>query len=196
MEENQMNVQIRRWGQGVGFYLFVSVFCILTVSPAALFANSIVGWGWNDSGQATPPDGNNFIAIAAGGAHSLALKSDGSIVTWGGQTKVPDGNNFIAIAAGKGHSLALKSDGSIVAWGENCPGQATPPDGNNLIAIAAGGGHSLALRSGGGPPLCQYVLAGDLNNDCKVDMLDFVIMANNWLVDCYADPNNPSCVPK
>ena len=112
-----MNVQIRRWGQGVGFYLFVSFFCILTVSPAALFANSIVGWGWNDSGQATPPDGNNFIAIAAGGAHSLALKSDGSIVTWGGQTKVPDGNNFIAIAAGKGHSLALKSDGSIVGWG-------------------------------------------------------------------------------
>jgi hypothetical protein len=33
MEENRMNVQIRRWGRGVGFYLFVSVFCILTVSP-------------------------------------------------------------------------------------------------------------------------------------------------------------------
>ena len=173
---------------------------------------SIVAWGSNTDeegnyyGQATPPDGNNFIAIAAGCSHSLALKSDGSIVGWGsnyddsgnwaGQATPPDGNALLAIAAGWYHSLALKSDGSIVGWGDNSYGQATPPDGNNFIAIAAGGGHSLALRSGGGPPLCQYVLAGDLNNDCKVDMLDFVIMANNWLVDCYADPNNPSCVPK
>jgi alpha-tubulin suppressor-like RCC1 family protein len=26
---------------------------------------SIVGWGYNDSGQATPPRGNNYIAISA-----------------------------------------------------------------------------------------------------------------------------------
>ena len=44
---------------------------------------SIVGWGDNDYGQATPPAGNDFIAIAAGSYHSLALKSDGSIVGWG-----------------------------------------------------------------------------------------------------------------
>ena len=47
---------------------------------------SIVGWGYNDYGQATPPEGNDFIAIAAGYEHSLALKSDGSIVGWGVQS--------------------------------------------------------------------------------------------------------------
>ncbi|MHC4418394.1 MAG: hypothetical protein ACYSU6_07380, partial [Planctomycetota bacterium] len=61
-----------------------------------------------------PPDGNNFIAIAARGHHSLALKADGSIVGWGkndcGQATPPAGTGFIAIAAGYGgYSLALRA---------------------------------------------------------------------------------------
>jgi len=98
-----------------------------------------------------PPDGSDFVAIAAGGYHSLALKSDGSIVGWGyngsGRATPPDGNKFVAIAAGRYHSLALKSDGSIVGWGYNGSGRATPPDGNDFVAIAAGEGHSLALKT-------------------------------------------------
>ena len=118
----------------------------------------VVGWGLDVS---TTPDGNDFIAIAAGQGQDmvvsqefgLALKSDGSIVGWGdndyGQATPPAGNNFIAIAAGNLHSLALKSDGSIVGWGYNAYGGATPPTGNNFIAIAAGTLHSLALKSDG-----------------------------------------------
>jgi len=41
----------------------------------------------------TPPAGNDFVAIAAGGAHSLALKSDGSVVGWG--------NNWEGLAEGR-----------------------------------------------------------------------------------------------
>jgi RHS repeat-associated protein len=44
---------------------------------------SIVGWGCNDSGQATPPAGSDYVAIAAGAYHALALKQNGSIVGWG-----------------------------------------------------------------------------------------------------------------
>jgi len=31
---------------------------------------------------------------------------------------------------------------------------------------------------------CQKTLIGDLNDDCRVDLLDFAIMAENWLNDC------------
>ena len=76
----------------------------------------------NDYGQSVPPSGNDFNAIAAGLQHSIALKTDGSIVGWGlndyNQASPPDGNDFVAIAAGFEHSIALKRDGSIVCWGE------------------------------------------------------------------------------
>ncbi|MHC4756346.1 MAG: hypothetical protein ACYTBP_14515, partial [Planctomycetota bacterium] len=72
----------------------------------------IVGWGDNQYGQANSPDGNDFIAIAVGYWHSLALKADGSIVGWGwnwcGQATPPDGNDYVAIAAGNNNSLAIK----------------------------------------------------------------------------------------
>ena len=57
-------------------------------------AGSIVAWGNNGIGQLNVPAPNaDFIAIAAGGYHSLGLKSDGTIVAWGnnsyGELNVP-----------------------------------------------------------------------------------------------------------
>ncbi len=43
---------------------------------------------------------------------------------------------------------------------------------------------------------CGYELAGDMNDDCKVDFSDFAIMANNWLIDCDQTPEDPACAPK
>jgi len=140
--------------------LFAGILAVLVV-PGILRAGSVVGWGaggpgqsgWPHYGQASPPAGNDFVAIAARVDYSLALKSDGSIVGWGyngqGQASPPAGNNFIAISAGGNHSLALKSDGSIVGWGYNGQGQANPPSGNDFVAISAGGYYSLALKSDG-----------------------------------------------
>ena len=62
-----------------------------------------------DSGQCSVPIGlSGVTAIAAGFAHSLALKGDGTVVAWGcgsspndGQCSVPAGlSGVTAIAAG------------------------------------------------------------------------------------------------
>jgi hypothetical protein len=87
--------------------------------------------------------------------HSLALKSDGSIVSWGYDkynqvTDTPSDTGFVAIAAGSYHSLALKRDGSLISWGGDSYGQVSgTPAGTSFIAICCGSRHSLALKSDG-----------------------------------------------
>lgn len=126
---------------------------------------SITTWGNNQFGQRNPPTSlGDVMELAAGTAHSLALKTDGTVVAWGagqtynaasladrGQSMVPAGlANVTAIAAGYLHSLALKSDGTVVVWGDNDYGQTNLPALlNNVRSISAGAGHSLALRRDG-----------------------------------------------
>jgi PKD repeat protein len=117
---------------------------------------TIVGWGDNTAGAATPPSGlTGVTALSAGLGFSLALKSDGTVVGWGnnsyGQTTPPTGlTNVTAISAGQNHGLALRSDGTVIGWGDNSYGQATPPLGcTGVVAIAAGPYHCLALKSDG-----------------------------------------------
>jgi len=114
-------------------------------SLALTAAGTVIGWGNNNYGQATPPAGlSNITAIAAGYYHSLALKKDGTVVGWGlnsdHQVSVLSGlSNVVAIAGGGYHSLARKNDGKLVAWGQNTYGQTNVPRGLAYVnAIAAG----------------------------------------------------------
>ena len=50
-------------------------------TPLVTFAtDQVVAWGYN---PAVPPGLTNVAAVAGGGAHSLALKADGTVVAWG-----------------------------------------------------------------------------------------------------------------
>jgi hypothetical protein len=47
--------------------------------------------------------------------------------------------------------------------------------------MGAYGGTSEASKSYFGKPSCETIVAGDINGDCKVNFLDFWLMALHWL---------------
>ena len=54
------------------------------------------------------------------------------------------------------------------------------PNGG-YINMGAYGGTSEASKSYFGKPVCETIIAGDINGDCKVDELDWEIMMLHWL---------------
>ncbi len=73
-------------------------------------------------------------------------------------------------------------------------------------------GNDVGFRVAFVPHPCYYVVAGDLNDDCRVELIDFAQLASNWqisydindlaemaanwLINCNVNPGDPSCVPK
>ncbi|MCL1856770.1 MAG: hypothetical protein FWF84_03895, partial [Kiritimatiellaeota bacterium] len=124
-------------------------------------------------------EGARIKSIAAGLYHSVAVKTDGTLWTWGSNnlngllgndmtlfyhyvpTQIGEGGDWDSVAAGSTHTVALKSDGTLWAWGLNSSGQlgddtTTQRDiptqigtANDWAAIAAGGSHTVALKTDG-----------------------------------------------
>ncbi|MEX5307556.1 S-layer homology domain-containing protein [Kocuria sp. CPCC 205258] len=127
-------------------------------STLALRADGTVwGWGWNMYGELANPDAGglaempvrvggltNVVQIASAGRTNFALKSDGTIWSWGsnwnyllgtGQwqdnppvktpVRVPNLANapIASIEAGEESVYAVTRDGSVWAWGMNFEGQ-------------------------------------------------------------------------
>ena len=154
---------------------------------------NVYGWGSDEYGQlglgrlmrATTPQavpglnlgtGASNSRLALGVHHSVTVKSDGRVWSWGlndsGQlgdgtttnrsTPVPvSGLTDVAAVAAYSHTLALKSDGSVWTWGPNESGQlgdgTTSPRLSpvrvagltGVAAVAAGASVSLAVKSDG-----------------------------------------------
>jgi uncharacterized protein YkwD len=127
----------------------------------------------NANAPVHPRDFESFIAVAAS-HHSVAVKSDGTVWTWGPRenkgtvsggsnvpVKVADFDQVTTVAAGYEHNLAIRNDGTVWAWGDNRWAQLGDGSGTDqekpvqvrgltgVTAVAAGRGHSLALRSDG-----------------------------------------------
>jgi len=147
------------------------------------------GWGTNNLGQLglgtfsaqelNPVQigtATTWQSVAAGYTHTVALRTDGSLWTWGSNTsgQLGDGttttrssparvgtSTWKAIAAGSSETFAIRSDGTLWAWGNNSFGQLG--DGTTVSrvvptqigapttwqSVAGGGLHTLAIRSDG-----------------------------------------------
>jgi len=158
----------------------------------ALKADSTV-WAWGRNRYGELGDGSmtsrsgsvpipvprlsGVVAIAARYFHTVVLKADGTVWTWGenkyGQlgdgttadrfapVQVPGLTGVTAIAAGNWQTFALKQDGTVWAWGRNWNGWLGVGGSNNCLtplqvpalsgvtAIAAGGSHTFALKRDG-----------------------------------------------
>lgn len=91
--------------------------------------------------------GKRVVAVTAGGDHTLALCSDGSVAAWGlnSQGQLGNGTSVIALspvwvetnsprsalfgkdvaamAAGESHSVVICTDGTLCSWGSNLDGR-------------------------------------------------------------------------
>ncbi|HPC03911.1 MAG TPA: hypothetical protein PKY58_07515 [Syntrophales bacterium] len=176
-------VQVKGPG-GVGFLDDMIAIAAGNYHTVALKEDRTVwAWGNNDCGQLgdstttdrwTPvqvrgPGGVGFLddvmAVAAGHAHTVALKDDGTVWAWGHnndgqlgddtatdrwtpvQVKGPGGIGFLddvtAIAAGHDHTAALKDDGTVWTWGKNHLGQLgdnTTEDRQSPVQVKGPGG--------------------------------------------------------
>ena len=131
-------------------------------------------------------------SAAAGGNHSLILKTDGTLWACGDNTygQLGDGTttnrstpiqvksvaNIQSVAAGYDYSLILKNDGTIWACGNNVYGQlgdgttnshSTPLQTltvSSIQGISAGDGHSLFLKTDGTVLSCGYNSNGQLGD--------------------------------
>lgn len=138
-----------------------------------------------------------FVAVAAGGWHSLALKNDGTVWAWGenrtgslgdastnsrmSPVQVRGLSEVIAVDAGGGQSVALKADGTVWTWGMNYSGELGIGTTTNrlkpvqveglptIIAVAAGGGYCAVLAADGTVWTWGSNDAGELGIGTKVE---------------------------
>ena len=149
---------------------------------------------------------SNVVEIAAGAAHSIARKSDGTVWAWGNNAfgQLGDGTNTerhfavqvsgvssaIGIASGAYHNVALISGGTVKSWGRNNFGQLgnnSTTDSTSAVSVssvtdatqvAAGGFHSVALRANNSGKLKAWGQGGNgqLGNNSTSDALTAVDM--------------------
>jgi len=182
-------------GRDLGSLGWITKEYLMTVYPqiaANMITPELWVWGNNPSGQlgdntttqrntpvTTLSGGANWKQVACGNGHTVAIKTDGTLWTWGhnyyGQLGLNDtnprctpvttfagGTNWKQVASGWRHTTAIKTDGTLWTWGQGNYGQigdntttsrTTPvttfAGGTNWKQVASGGYHTAAIKTDG-----------------------------------------------
>jgi len=132
-----------------------------------------------------------------GDLHSAAVKSNGTVWTWGDNQfgELGDGStidhhspeqalnvsNMVGVACGTGFTLALKSDGTVWAWGHNANGELgdgtttsttsahVVPGLSNIVSVVAGAQCSFALSGNGNVFAWGDNSAGQMGDNTTTD---------------------------
>jgi len=92
-------------------------------------------------------------SLSAGWAHTVGVRTDGTVVTVGnnekGQCNVNDWTDIVQTSAGLYHTVGLRSDGTVVAVGFNMNGQCNVNDWTDIVQVSASGAHTVGLRTDG-----------------------------------------------
>jgi len=168
---------------------------LMTVYPqisANMITPELWTWGLNTYGQlgdntttqiltpvTTLAGGANWKQVACGGNHIAAIKTDGTLWTWGrgnsgelGTNTTVDiitpvqvfgsANNWKQVACGGFFTAAIKTDGTLWTWGSNSEGQLGVNDttqrntpvttfagGTNWKQVSGGRNHTAAIKTDG-----------------------------------------------
>ena len=204
-----------------------SVSCGFQHTAAIKTDGTLWTWGINTFGQlgdntttrrSTPVTTflgeNNWKQVSGGGSHTVAIKTDGTLWTWGynafGQLGINatttrttpvqvfgSATNWKQVSGGGSHTVAIKTDGTLWTWGYNYNGQLginattqrnTPVTtflgGSDWKQVAAGGNHTLAIKTDGTLWTWGYNVVGQLGiNTSGTDILTPVttfVGGSNW----------------
>jgi alpha-tubulin suppressor-like RCC1 family protein len=179
---------------------------LMTVYPqiaANMITPELWTWGQNSNGQlglnnTTTPictpvttfaGGTNWKQVAGGTSHTAAIKTDGTLWTWGrnnvGQlgdntttnrltpvTTFAGGTNWKQVSGGSNHTAAIKTDGTLWNWGFNGSGQL----GDNTTTQRI----TPVTTSAGGANWKQVFGGGDYTTAIKTDGTLWTWGSNNW----------------
>ena len=162
---------------------FVDIVAIKTDGTLWIWGNNAQGQlGDNTSVTRSTPvttfaGGTNWKQVSCGRDHIAAIKTDGTLWTWGRNsygalgdntttnrstpiTTFAGGANWKQVACGRYHTAAIKTDGTLWIWGNNAQGQlgdntsvtrstpvTTSAGGTNWKQVACGYFHTLAIRT-------------------------------------------------
>jgi len=130
---------------------------------AANGSKTLYAWVKDGSGNISAPVTASIVvglgqqliktSVAAGWNRTAALKSDGTVASWGsvGLTIPKSLSDIVAISAGQYYTMALKSNGTVTIWSYEFSSARNQIPGTlaNVTAIAAGADHAAALTSDG-----------------------------------------------